>query len=129
MEPSHLLPRMLTLLHQYENPQTGQRSRKRQHSPSTQVGESGKRIKIPGGRPAINKKVTEDPDSDDRRILELKDQGYSDEFICNKLADEGRIRYQKGTVNSRVLRFRKVLEKKADDKLDDELSDWHEGEV
>lgn len=118
---------LLTFPCQYENPQTGQRLRKRLHSPSD--GGSKKRSKIPGGRPAINKLITEDLDSDDQRIMELKRQGYSDPVICDKLVKEGRTRYKPGTVNSRALRIRRMMEKLEDEKLDDELSDWHIGEV
>lgn len=75
------------------------------------------------------KPVTANYDSDDGRIIELKQLGYSDEFVAAKLIEEGRIRYVGKTIGSRYLRLRKVLDDKEDDKLDDELSDWHEGEV
>lgn len=117
----------LTSICQYENPQTGQRLRRRVHSSSD--GGSKRQSKVSGGRPAVNKLVTEDLDSDDQRIVELKNQGYSDNVICKRLAEEGRVRYKPGTVNSRALRIRRMQEKLEDERLDDELSDWHLGEV
>ena len=129
MKSSHRVIGLLILLLQYENPQTDQRSRKRLHSPSTQPEESSKRARILGGRPATNKKVTADYDTDDNRIRELKHQGYTNQQVVTKLIDEGRVRYVPAPVASRWMRIRKIDEKKEDDRLDDELSDWHVGEV
>lgn len=39
------------------------------------------------------------------------------------------MRYEPKTVGSRWLRLRKLLERIENERLDDELSDWHEGEV
>lgn len=68
-------------------------------------------------------------DDDDARIIELKTQGYKDDYICDKLIREGRVRYTPGAVSTRYCRLRKVAEKVKNDRLDDELSDWHVGEV
>jgi len=59
----------------------------------------------------------------------LKQVGYSDEYVVQKLIDEGRIRYQAKTVGSRWQRLKKVLDEVEEQRLDDEMSDWHEGEV
>lgn len=75
------------------------------------------------------KKIEANYDSDDGRIIELKQLGYSDEYVSNKLIEEGRIRYVPKTIGSRYLRLRKALEEAEDNKLDDELTDWHVGEV
>ena len=48
---------------------------------------------------------------------------------ARKLAEEGRIRYVGRTVGSRWLRIRKALEAKEEEILEDEMSDWHDGEV
>ena len=82
-----------------------------------------------GGRAATTKPVSADYDSDDGRIIELKQQGYSDGAVSQKLLQENRVRYLPKTVASRYLRLRKVLEEAEDNRLDDELSDWHVGEV
>lgn len=75
------------------------------------------------------KRVSADYDSDDARIIDLKQQGYPDEHVARVLIDEGRMRYASKTVGSRWLRLRKILQKYQDERLDDELSDWHVGEV
>ncbi|KAM3421614.1 hypothetical protein BST61_g2001 [Cercospora zeina] len=84
--------------------------------------------RVLGGAAAISKRICADYDSDDARIIELKQQSYSDEHVAAKLREEGRIRYVPKTVGSRWLRLRKVLEQREDERLDDELSDWHVGE-
>lgn len=75
------------------------------------------------------KRIVADYDSDDGRIITLKQQGYSDEYVAQRLMDESRVRYVPKTVGSRWLRLRKALQEAEDEKLDDELSDWHVGEV
>lgn len=102
-----------------------------------QTGETGerpskktsKKRRVPGGIAAISKKLSLDYDSDDGRLIELKKQGYSDEQVSTKFEEEGRMRYAAKTVNSRWVRLRRLLTQQEDERLDDELSDWHEGEV
>ncbi|EME41655.1 hypothetical protein DOTSEDRAFT_107406, partial [Dothistroma septosporum NZE10] len=84
--------------------------------------------RVTGGIAAIAKPIRAEYDSDDGRIIELKQQGYADNYVANKLKEEGRMRYEPKTVGSRWLRLRKLLERIENDRLDDELSDWHEGE-
>lgn len=55
--------------------------------------------------------------------------GHSDEKTAQILIKEGRVKYTSRTINSRWLRLRKALEAKEAEILDDELSDWHMGEV
>jgi len=86
-------------------------------------------VRVSGGKAAIPKRIVTDYDTDDGRIVTLKQQGYSDEYVAQKLIQEGRIRYVPKTVGSRWLRLRKALEQAENEKLDDELSDWHVEEV
>lgn len=86
-------------------------------------------MRVAGGVAPTAKPVTADYDSDDGRIIELKQLGHADEYVAAKLVEEGRIRYVGKTIGSRYLRLRKVLDDKEDEKLDDELTDWHVGEV
>lgn len=104
---------------QYYNPQTGD---------TAVSGRKKRKLRVEGGVAPHSKPVTADYDSDDARIIELKQLGHSDDFVASKLVEEGRIRYVGKTIGSRYLRLRKVLEDKEDERLDDELSDWHEGE-
>lgn len=61
--------------------------------------------------------------------MDLKQQGYTDEYVARQLVKEDRIRYCARTVGSRWLRLRKALEAKEEEILEDEFSDWHNGEV
>ena len=64
----------------------------------------------------------------DARLKELKLQGYSDAAVADRLTKEG-YKIVAKTVAARWRRIRAADDKDADEKLDDELSDWHEGEV
>lgn len=86
-------------------------------------------VKVAGGKAAGPKPIKANYDADDARIVDLKQQGYTDEYVADKLAQEGRIRYHARTVGSRWLRIRKALEAKEEEILEDNLSDWHDGEV
>lgn len=66
---------------------------------------------------------------DDARIIELKEQGYTDTYVATRLKAEGRAEFKAKTIGSRWARLRKVREQAQDEILDDELSDWHVGEV
>ncbi|GAB1732326.1 hypothetical protein NU195Hw_g3824t1 [Hortaea werneckii] len=109
-------------------PQADNISRRRSPTPSAAGHKGPKRVRVQGGKAAVPKRIVADYDSDDGRIITLKQQGYSDEYVAQKLTDEGRVRYVPKTVGSRWLRLRKALQEVEDDKLDDELSDWHVGE-
>ncbi|KAI7548422.1 hypothetical protein KC331_g4418 [Hortaea werneckii] len=108
--------------------QAGESSRQRSPTPSAAVHQGLKRVRVRGGKAAVPKRIVADYDSDDGRIITLKQQGYSDEYVAQRLMDEGRVRYVPKTVGSRWLRLRKALQEAEDEKLDDELSDWHVGE-
>ncbi|KAI5360796.1 hypothetical protein Slin15195_G087120 [Septoria linicola] len=113
--------------HDFWNTQTKQatpRDGERGKPPNEEL----KKRRVIGGLAAVSKRITADYDSDDARIIDLKQQSYSDEYVANKLREEGRTRYVGKTVGSRWLRLRKVLEERDDERLDDELSDWHVGE-
>lgn len=45
------------------------------------------------------------------------------------MAEERRTRYAPKTIASRFNKLRRIAESREDEKLDDELSDWHVGEV
>ncbi|KAI7083280.1 hypothetical protein KC356_g7690 [Hortaea werneckii] len=109
-------------------PQANEISRRGSPTPSAAGHKDQKRVRVQGGKAAVPKRIVADYDSDDGRIITLKQQGYSDEYVAQKLMDEGRVRYVPKTVGSRWLRLRKALQEVEDEKLDDELSDWHVGE-
>lgn len=119
---------MLTTKQQDGEAPDEQTSRKRTLTPGIPTPDMSKRSKKAQGewRPV---KVTEKLNDDDNRIAELKHAGRSNEYIAKAFIDEGRMRYEPATIGSRWVRIRKVKELERDEMLDDELSDWHEGEV
>ncbi|OQO10387.1 hypothetical protein B0A48_03683 [Cryoendolithus antarcticus] len=78
---------------------------------------------VAGPRP-----IKRDYDSDDERLIQLKQMGHADTYVATQLAKEGRVKYNARTISGRWQRIRKVLEEKEEEQLDDELTDWHEGE-
>ncbi|EMC92893.1 hypothetical protein BAUCODRAFT_114891, partial [Baudoinia panamericana UAMH 10762] len=89
---------------------------------------SKKKGRILTGKAAISKPISTDYDTDDARIITLKEQGFSDEYVADKLVEENRIRYVPKSIGARWLRLRKLFEQVENERLDDELSDWHIGE-
>lgn len=75
------------------------------------------------------KKVTADLDSDDEMIVRMKDANFKEKEIAQKLADDGRIKYNAKTIGTRYARIRRKLEEKNDADLDADLTDWHDGDV
>ena len=59
----------------------------------------------------------------------MKNAKYLEKDIAEHLAKEGRIAYHPKTIGTRWARIKKVLQKRQDQMLDDELTDWHEGDV
>lgn len=55
-------------------------------------------------------------------------KGFSDQIIADKLTMEGH-RILAKTVTGRWRRIRAAMEKDEEERMDDELSDWHVGEV
>ncbi len=88
-----------------------------------------KKMKIQGGRPAVAKKVTADLDSDDEMIVRMKEARYLEKDIAQALINQGRTAYNPKTIGTRWRRIKAALQKRQDDLLDADLTDWHEGDV
>ncbi|KAI9661153.1 MAG: hypothetical protein M1821_009480 [Bathelium mastoideum] len=99
---------------------------KRPASPDTKTAPKRKRIE--GGRAAQAKKVTADLDSEDEIIVQMKQKNFSDRDVAYQLVSEGRINYDRKTIATRWARLRKALAEREDQLLDEDLTDWHEGE-
>ncbi|KIW83715.1 hypothetical protein Z517_02961 [Fonsecaea pedrosoi CBS 271.37] len=87
-----------------------------------------KKMKIQGGRPAVAKKVTADLDSDDEMIVRMKEARFLEKDIAQALIDQGRTAYNPKTIGTRWRRIKAALQKRQDDLLDADLTDWHEGD-
>ncbi|KAF2268109.1 hypothetical protein CC78DRAFT_530489 [Lojkania enalia] len=94
-------------------------------TPSRVPGCFGKRDRGKGGAPpAYAKRVTADLDSDDELMMNLKDSGFSDQQIADQLADEGRVRYDRKSICTRIFRIREKQAKLMDDMLEQGLVEW-----
>ena len=59
----------------------------------------------------------------------MKQQEFTNKQVADRLIAEGRTRYNEKTIYSRYLRIKRALEVQRDEMLDEDLTDWHEGEV
>ncbi|SLM38102.1 Nucleotide-binding, alpha-beta plait [Lasallia pustulata] len=87
-----------------------------------------KRIRVEGGRAPAPKRIQADLDSDDEVIVKMKAEKFTDKQIAARLREEGRVNYHYKTISSRWIRIKNALEKRRDQDLDDQLTDWHEGD-
>lgn len=62
-------------------------------------------------------------------MVRMKDAKYLEKDIAQRLMDEGRIKYNAKTIGTRLSRIRKKLQERNDELLDQELTDWHDGDV
>jgi hypothetical protein len=67
----------------------------------------------------------------DELILRMKQSNYNNKEIAAEIAkrSNGEITYDSKTVGTRHTRITQLVSKFAEKRLDDELTDWHEGEV
>lgn len=78
---------------------------------SIHCAKSGSRLP-PGGRekrerlPAYHKRVSATLDSDDELMLDMREKGYSDRQIAQKLAKNGRVRYDQKSISTHTMRIR-----------------------
>lgn len=85
--------------------------------------------RVQGGRIPFPKKVNADLDSEDEIIRSMKEKGYADKAIAQRLKDENRVAYREKSITTRYARIMRALHEHETKKLDDEVSDWHEGDV
>jgi hypothetical protein len=85
---------------------------------------SSRKVKVAGGMLAYAKKVTADLDSDDELIVSMKEQGYSDGQISDRLVSENRVHYNKKTINTRFQRIRMAQAKRVDEMLLEGYKEW-----
>ncbi|EXJ83011.1 hypothetical protein A1O3_06828 [Capronia epimyces CBS 606.96] len=103
---------------------------RRKSKPAAKLAEAAdvKHLKMPGGRPAVAKKVTADLDSDDEIIVRMKEAHFLERDIAQALIDQGRTAYNPKTIGTRWRRLKMALQKRQDELLDADLTDWHDGD-
>lgn len=120
MTPSHSPVQSLMSSYQFEDTTANRR----------RSGKSGKKaVRTLGGKARVPKPVGSDYGSEDERIVDLKKQGYKDDYIANKLVEEGRQKWSAKRIQNRYAKLKKVVDRKEEERLDDELYDWCIGEV
>lgn len=84
---------------------------------------------VKGGHAPSFKPITVDLDEEDQMIVDMKQQGYKDEDVVERLIEKGFTRYEPRSVNCRWIRIRKKTQEYEEMLLDEQLTDWHIGEV
>lgn len=74
--------------------------------------------------PAYHKKITHDLDADDELMLEMREKGFSDKQIAEKLAKDGSVRYDTKSVSTRIARIRQAQACHVDWLLEEGYMEW-----
>ncbi|OCK76642.1 hypothetical protein K432DRAFT_408006 [Lepidopterella palustris CBS 459.81] len=83
-----------------------------------------RRMKVAGGHIAYSKPVTADLDSDDELMMTMKEQGYTDLQIAQRLARENRVRYDRKSVATRIYRIKNAQAERVDEMLLEGYKEW-----
>ncbi|KAG9577973.1 hypothetical protein KCU97_g13071, partial [Aureobasidium melanogenum] len=115
-----------------QNPFMSKGSKKRPAADEVLPSKRQKRFKmgtnIKGGHAPSFKPITVDLDEEDQMIVDMKQQGYKDEDIRDRLIEKGFTCYEARSVACRWMRIRKKTQEYEEKLLDEELTDWHLGE-
>ena len=96
---------------------------------SSQTGENQVQ-RLEGGMPVTFSKVNFDNYSlEDTIIRDMKTAGFKDIDIQKRLIKEGLTRYSTKTIAQRWGTIRDYEDEKLIEELDEELTDWHDGDV
>ncbi|RMZ71596.1 Nucleotide-binding alpha-beta plait [Pyrenophora seminiperda CCB06] len=74
--------------------------------------------------PAYHKRVSHELDSDDELMMQMRKHGYSDRQIAEKLAKDGRIRYDQKSISTRIMRIRLAQADNVDFLLREGYKEW-----
>ena len=75
------------------------------------------------------RKITAQLDTTDRMIVNLKTKNYPNERVAEELRKLGLTNYDPKTVGSRFIRLENAIAEHEAQRLEDELTDWHEEDV
>ncbi|KAF2644594.1 hypothetical protein P280DRAFT_390970 [Massarina eburnea CBS 473.64] len=93
--------------------------------PSRVPGTFGRRNREKGSTlAAYHKKVSADLDSDDELMMDMREKGYSDRQIAEKLARDGRVRYDMKSISTRIVRIRQAQAEHVDYLLKEGYMEW-----
>jgi hypothetical protein len=74
--------------------------------------------------PAYHKRVSHELDSDDELMLAMREKGFSDRQIAEKLAKDGRVRYDQKSISTRIMRIRLAQADNVDFLLREGYKEW-----
>ncbi|KAF2661237.1 hypothetical protein K491DRAFT_701233 [Lophiostoma macrostomum CBS 122681] len=74
--------------------------------------------------PDFSKKVSGELDSDDDMMMTMREKGYSDQQIAEKLVKEGRKRYDRKSVSTRISRIKFAQAAQVDTQLEEGYKEW-----
>ncbi|KAH8732263.1 hypothetical protein GQ44DRAFT_697346 [Phaeosphaeriaceae sp. PMI808] len=74
--------------------------------------------------PAYHKRVTHELDSDDDLMMVMREKGFSDRQIAERLAKDGRIRYDQKSISTRISRIRLAQASNVDFLLQEGYKEW-----
>jgi hypothetical protein len=94
--------------------------------PSSRVpGTFGRRNRKKGETlPAYHKRVSHELDSDDELMMEMREKGFSDRQIADRLASDGRVRYDQKSISTRIMRIRNAQADNVDYLLREGYKEW-----
>jgi hypothetical protein len=79
--------------------------------------------------PAYHKRVSHELDSDDELMMEMREKGFSDRQIADKLAKDGRVRYDQKSISTRIMRIRLAQADNVDFLLREGYKEWEFDDV
>ncbi|KAB2106111.1 hypothetical protein AG0111_0g5821 [Alternaria gaisen] len=74
--------------------------------------------------PAYHKRVSHELDSDDELMMQMREKGFSDRQIADKLAKDGRVRYDQKSISTRIMRIRLAQADNVDFLLKEGYKEW-----
>ncbi|EFQ88667.1 hypothetical protein CFE70_009962 [Pyrenophora teres f. teres 0-1] len=74
--------------------------------------------------PAYHKRVSHELDSDDELMMQMRGNGFSDRQIAEKLAKDGRVRYDQKSISTRIMRIRLAQAENVDFLLREGYKEW-----
>ena len=98
--------------------------------PSRKPGTFGRHDRRKGeSLPAYHKRVTHELDSDDELMMTMREKGFSDRQIADKLAKDGRVRYDQKSISTRIMRIRLAQCENVDFLLKEGYKEWEYADV
>lgn len=79
--------------------------------------------------PAYHKRVSHELDSDDELMMQMREKGFSDRQIADKLAKDGRVRYDQKSISTRIMRIRLAQADNVDFLLNEGYKEWEYADV